>query len=319
MVSRGIHPHYRAALCAPTPGTSTSRSSRSAGTSPAAPTPPRSKPRSTTTRSASPSSRPNYFGVVEPWATGERDRPRRTAPCRSAWWPRRCRWRCSRARAPAAATSPSARPSRSACRSPSAARTSASWPPARSTSGRCPGASRARPWTSDGERAWVLTLVDPRAAHPAGEGDLEHLHQPGAVRARRRPSTWRSTARSACGGWRRSTSSGRRRCSAGARRGGRAVAPAFDAPVFNEFDGARRTSRWRSCWPELAGEGVLAGVALGPDYPELDGLLRAGGHRGQPAGGRRAPGRGPWPAESRRAGGVTERPPRPRTDTEDGR
>ena len=36
---------------------------------------------------------------------------------------------------------------------------------------------------SRGNRAFCLTLVDARAAHPPREGDLEHLHQPGADRA----------------------------------------------------------------------------------------------------------------------------------------
>ena len=36
---------------------------------------------------------------------------------------------------------------------------------------------------ADGKRGFVLTLVDPRAAYPPREGDLQHLHQlPGSAR-----------------------------------------------------------------------------------------------------------------------------------------
>ncbi len=37
---------------------------------------------------------------------------------------------------------------------------------------------------ADGKRGFVLTLSTPRAAYPPREGDLQHLHQRGPLRAR---------------------------------------------------------------------------------------------------------------------------------------
>ena len=42
---------------------------------------------------------------------------------------------------------------------------------------------------------------DPRAAHPPREGDLQHLHQPGAAARWPRRSTWPRWARAACARW----------------------------------------------------------------------------------------------------------------------
>ena len=88
--------------------------------------------------------------------------------------------RCSSPRASWGPTPPSARPSGSACRWGSAAPTPASWPPAMSSAGRCPGASSACRSTPPGA-APPPRPPDPGAAHPPREGDLQHLHRPGAA------------------------------------------------------------------------------------------------------------------------------------------
>ena len=129
---------------------------------------------------------PNVFGVRRgPRARGAAAAhgAARSLVTRDA--PSRWRWRCCARRARSAPTSPSARGRASACRSPTAG----------------PGvglfatrervrAEHARPARRrDRRRARAARLRadagDARAAHPPRAGDVEHLHEPGALRARR--------------------------------------------------------------------------------------------------------------------------------------
>ena len=77
-------------------------------------------------------------------------------------------------------------PSASACRSASAAPTPATWPCGPASSARCPAASSACRSTPTAPRR-PPRPADPRAAHPPGEGDVEHLHRPGAAGRHGRP------------------------------------------------------------------------------------------------------------------------------------
>ena len=75
--------------------------------------------------------------------------------------------------------------SRSGCRWRSAGRMRASWHAIRRSCAGCRGASRGRQRT---RTATARVRADPagaRAAHPTGEGVLQHLHQPRALRADR--------------------------------------------------------------------------------------------------------------------------------------
>ena len=110
------------------------------------------------------------------------DRGARTTAgrARRAWPPTCSRSSCSSRRARWAPTSSSARPSASASRSASAARTPPTWRAQRARAlaagppGRRLGRRRRRPGAA-------ARAADARAAHPPREGDLEHLHRAGAA------------------------------------------------------------------------------------------------------------------------------------------
>ena len=106
--------------------------------------------------------------------------------------------------------------------------------------------------------------VDPRAAHPPREGDVEHLHQLGPLRpGLLHPHDPAGRGR-ACASWRRSTTAGRgswRRRLAGARR--RGPDPALLQRDRGAPEGQRR--RWSRTWP---GDGILAGVPFSRLDPE---------------------------------------------------
>ncbi len=128
---------------------------------------------------------PDFLGrIVAPGvmrASPRRCTPRR--PARRGGQPRGAR-AARAARASWARTWWRGRGSRWAARSPSAARTSGSSPSGASTSAGRAAGSRARPSTGTAARL-RLHPEHARAAHPAREGHLEHLHQPVAERARR--------------------------------------------------------------------------------------------------------------------------------------
>ena len=90
-----------------------------------------------------------------------RDRCRSASSCRPARW---------------APTSWSARASRSATRSLSAGPMWACSRRGRNSCGRCRAASAAKPSMRTASAA-SCSRLDPRAAHPPRQGDLEHLHQ----------------------------------------------------------------------------------------------------------------------------------------------
>ncbi len=122
--------------------------------------------------------------------------------------------------------------------------------------------------------------ADPGTAHPAGEGDLQHLHRPGAARGHREHVR----------GVPRSARAGRHRCR-GARRGVGA--------------GRRPDRRWVERGPRhvlrhRAGPGAGTGRRGRPGGP---------GVRGAPAAGRRRP-RGDLGRPGRRSGGPDRGPRR---------
>ena len=120
-------------------------------------------------------------------STGARDRHASTQPAGSPSSPPIC-WRacCSLRRASWAPTSPSARRSASACRWASAAPTPRSSPPTRARPGAMPGRLVGVSTDTDGPAGAAPRAADPGTAHPPREGDVEHLHGPGAARQHRR-------------------------------------------------------------------------------------------------------------------------------------
>ena len=104
----------------------------------------------------------------------------------------------ARRRASSAPTSPSARRSASACRWATAGRTRPSSPAATSTSARCPGRIIGVSKDSAGQPGHPHGAADARAAHPAREGDVQHLHRAGAAGDHRRRCTPSTTARRGC-------------------------------------------------------------------------------------------------------------------------
>ena len=108
----------------------------------------------------------------------------------------------------------------------------------------------------------MLTLVDPRAAYPTREGDLEHLHQQRPVRSGlldpHDPARGEGPARS-------------RRSQPRLARGAPKLTEIdgvelVNASFFNEFT-LRLPKEARPVVRRLAEEGVLGGVSLGRLYP----------------------------------------------------
>ena len=91
----------------------------------------------------------------------------------------------ARARARRAPTSRAAARSGSACPWASVARTPDTWPCAPGWSGRCPAVSSVCPRTPTGRSRLPARTADPRAAHPPGEGDEQHLYRAGPARGDR--------------------------------------------------------------------------------------------------------------------------------------
>ncbi len=84
--------------------------------------------------------------------------------------------------------------SASACPSATAAPRRLPRHPRRPRAARCPAASSACRSTPPAAPPYRLALPDPRAAHPPGEGDVEHLHRAGAPGRHRRRCTPCTTA-----------------------------------------------------------------------------------------------------------------------------
>ena len=180
---RGVHPHCRETL-ETLRARLRHRGRRGPRCATASPTPPRSPRRSTTTpprsssaaRTSSARSRTSRRSRAAAKATGALLVVAVRPAARSA---------CSSRPASSAPTSPSARASRSATGSTSAARRSASSPRPRSYIRRMPGRIAGETRRRRRPPRLRAHAPDARAAHPPREGDLEHLHRPGAQRARR--------------------------------------------------------------------------------------------------------------------------------------
>ena len=127
---------------------------------------------------------PNFFGVVEDWRVGSEAPRTRRARSRSRSSPRRSRSRCSR------------RPARGGADIACGEAQSLGVPmhnggpllglpllPDRAPAAD-PGPARRRDARRRGPPRLLPDALDARAAHPPREGDLQHLHQPGADGAR---------------------------------------------------------------------------------------------------------------------------------------
>jgi glycine dehydrogenase subunit 1 len=131
-----------------------------------------------------------------------------------------------------------------------------------------PGRLGGQTVDGNGYRGFVLTLLHARAAHPAREGDLEHLHQPGIGGADGDDLSWRSMAKKACASWPSTTwprpTTRPRRSSAqpGAklRFSRRAALPRVCA----------RDRRSAGAWSQrLLDNKIVGGIELSRWYPEL--------------------------------------------------
>ena len=143
--------------------------------------------------------------------------------------------------------------------------------PRRPAARRCPAASSGSPRTPTAPRL-PARAADPRAAHPPGEGDHQHLHRAGAARRDRRHVRRLPRARRACA----------------------AIAPAHPP--------ARRRARRRACATggvEVVHDTFFDTVLAARARPGGRGRRRGPRARGQPAPGRRRP---------RRASPSTRRP-----------
>ena len=222
---------------------------------------------------------------------GRRGRPTRASSACSSRWPRSAAWPTP----PARCSSPSSSRSRSPCwRRP--ASTAPTSPPARASRWasrspyggpvpRHPGLPRAAgppdprpPRRHDHRRRRPARLRDDaaraRAGHPAREGRQQHLHQPGPLRPGRGHLPRPRSGRTACATWPRWAPPGPRSWSAALAAAG---APRLHAgPYLNEF--AVRVPDAAAVHARLLDRGDPGRAAAGrgsiPDDPPLaDGLL----------------------------------------------
>ena len=127
----------------------------------------------------------------------------------------------------------------------------------RVTCARCRAASSARPSTARAARLRAHAR-DARAAHPPRAGDVEHLHEPGPLRAGGDGLPLAARAERARAGSREANyrAAPRRRRAA---RGSVASARCFGGPFFNEFV-VQRAGRGRALGASAAARGRRAGL-----------------------------------------------------------
>ena len=212
---------------------------------------------------------PNFFGDVDVAVRTRRRRGRATRlRCRSASSPKRSRSRRWR------------RPRRGAPKSSSAKRRSFGVPVAyggpyvgfiattKEHLRRIPGRLAGRRVDAAGRTGVRVDAAGARAAHPPRTSDVEHLHEPSALRADRDDL---SRADGQDGPARRGRAQPRALARA-ARRPCRSidgVSLRFTAPFFNEFVVACAGRRRRACSRALRERRILGGIDLGRFYPEL--------------------------------------------------
>ena len=107
--------------------------------------------------------------------------------------------------------------------------------------------------------------LDARAAHPPREGDVEHLHQPGADRADGDGLHDASTASRGCANWPSRTWPRRTTWPAG-------LTPRFTGPFFNEFVVAAERQDPEEVNAELLEKKIIGGLPLGPLLSGAGGL-----------------------------------------------
>ena len=112
--------------------------------------------------------------------------------------------------------------------------------------------------------------ADPRAAHSPREGDLEHLHEPDAARARRRRSILRSSAKRGLRAGRRSSCMHKAHYAAERdRRASRVFELAIAAAVLQRVRGPRPVHRATSTI-DLLEHGIIGGYRPRPRVPGLN-------------------------------------------------